>query len=132
APDTSCVLVGPGDFPIKGPDNSLAPRPRVLDIVAAPRETARAAGRAVRATLQFMGGEGSMAHWTSAQPATAPSRPRPPHPRAHALLFDFDGGTPMPASGGQPLYASGRLSPHSEQPAPSEAAPSEAGPASRP
>src|SRR5690606_16345328 len=44
APDTSCVLVGPGDFPIKGPDNSLAPRPRVLDIVAAQREIAREAG----------------------------------------------------------------------------------------
>lgn len=104
-PDTSCVLVGPGDFPVKHPDNTLAPRPRVLDIISVQRELAREAGCAFWDTLQFMGGEGSMAYWASAQPAMAMSDllhlnrrgyTRMGMALADALMFDFDGGAPVP------------------------------------
>lgn len=105
APDASCVLVGPGDFPLKQPDGTLRPRPRVADIVATQREVAREAGCGFWNTVQFMGGEGSMPYWAGAQPAMAMSDHLHLNRRgytrmgmalADALMFDFDGGTPIP------------------------------------
>lgn len=116
SPDTSCVLVGPGDFPTKRPDNTLGPRPRLVEIVNTQRELAREAGCAFWNALQFMGGEGSMAYWASAQPAMAMSDLLHLNRRGYtrmgmaltdALMFDFDGGapTPEPATGDMPLLA---------------------------
>ncbi|WP_272011484.1 GDSL-type esterase/lipase family protein [Nannocystis radixulma] len=141
SPETSCVLVGPGDFPLKRPDNSLGPRPRVADIVAVQRELAREAGCAFWDTVQFMGGEGSMAYWAGAQPAMAMSDHLHLNRRGYtrmgmaltdALMFDFDGGSPAP--GGDPVLA--REAPQPDPtvppgavpaaPAPAEPAPEEA------
>ncbi|PCC69077.1 Lysophospholipase L1 [Nannocystis exedens] len=132
SPDTSCVLVGPGDFPLKRPDNSLGPRPRVADIVAAQRELAQEVGCAFWDTVQFMGGEGSMAYWVAAQPAMAMSDHLHLNRRgytrmgmalADALMFDFDGGAPTPAPGGDPVLA--REAPQPDPTVPPEAVPAE-------
>lgn len=109
APDASCVLVGPGDFPVKQPDGTLRPRPRVAEIVATQREVAREAGCGFWNTVQFMGGEGSMPYWAGAQPSMAMSDylhlnrrgyTRMGMALADALMFDFDGGEPLPAGDG--------------------------------
>ena len=108
APGASCVLVGPGDFPVKQPDGTLRPRPRVADIIATQRDVAREAGCAFWNAQQFMGGEGAMAFWAAAQPAMAMSDHLHLNRRgytrmgmalADALMFDFDGGAPVPAPG---------------------------------
>jgi len=111
APGVSCLLIGPGDFPIKGADGSFGPRPRTLQIVAAQREISAEAGCAFWDALQFMGGEGSMVTWATAQPAMAQSDylhlTRRGYARmgmalADAIMFDYDAAaTPMPAAGTQ-------------------------------
>jgi lysophospholipase L1-like esterase len=68
SPEASCVLMGPGDFPLKGDDGAYGPRPRVPEIVAAQREIAEAKGCAFWDALAFMGGEGSMALWVQSTP----------------------------------------------------------------
>lgn len=106
APEASCVLIGPGDFPYKQPDGTLRPRPRIVEIVNAQGEVAREHGCAFWNALQFMGGELSMGYWTTAQPAMAMSDHLHLNRRgytrmgmaiADALMFDFDGGAPVPA-----------------------------------
>ncbi len=106
APDASCVMIGPGDFPNKQPDGTLRPRPRINEIISAQRELAREHGCAFWNALQFMGGEGAMAYWTASQPAMAMSDHLHLNRRgytrmgmaiADALMFDFDGGAPVPA-----------------------------------
>lgn len=105
APHASCMLVGPGDFPLKQPDGTFTRRPRVADIIASQREAAREAGCAFWNTQEFMGGEGSMVYWASAQPTMAMSDHLHLNRRgytrmgmaiADALMFDFDGGGPVP------------------------------------
>lgn len=105
APAASCLLVGPGDFPIKAADGTYAARPRVAQIVAAQREVSSEAGCAFWDAMQFMGGEGSMVTWAAAQPAMAQSDhlhlTRRGYARmgmalADALMFDYDAATVAP------------------------------------
>ncbi|MEZ4385923.1 MAG: GDSL-type esterase/lipase family protein [Nannocystaceae bacterium] len=69
APEASCVLMGPGDFPLKDATGVYGARPRVPEIVAAQREIAEAKGCAFWDALAFMGGEGSMPLWVQSTPA---------------------------------------------------------------
>lgn len=108
APAASCLLIGPGDFPVKGADGSFGPRPRTVQIVAAQREISAEAGCAFWDAMQFMGGEGSMVTWATAQPAMAQSDylhlTRRGYARmgmalADAIMFDYDAAAmPMPAA----------------------------------
>jgi lysophospholipase L1-like esterase len=108
APGVSCMLIGPGDFPIKGADGSYGPRPRTVQIVAAQREISTEAGCAFWDAMQFMGGQGSMVTWATAQPAMAQSDylhlTRRGYARmgmalADAIMFDYDAAAmPMPAA----------------------------------
>ncbi|MCB9707070.1 MAG: hypothetical protein H6711_34835 [Myxococcales bacterium] len=74
-PEASCLLVGPGDFPVKAADGAYTPRPRTAALVAAQAEVAREKGCAFWDALAFMGGEGSMVLWAMAEPAMG----RPDH-----------------------------------------------------
>lgn len=107
APAASCLLVGPGDFPLKAADGTLTPRPRVTQIVAAQREVAAEAGCAFWDSMQFMGGEMSMVTWAAAQPAMAQSDHLHLSRRGYvrmgmaltdALMFDYDAAAVAPAS----------------------------------
>jgi lysophospholipase L1-like esterase len=108
APEASCLLVGPGDFPIKGADGGFAPRPRTGQIVEAQREISAEAGCAFWDAMQFMGGEGSMLTWTAAQPAMAQSDHLHLTRRGYArmgmaltdaIMFDYDAAAvPMPTA----------------------------------
>ena len=71
APDASCVLVGPGDFPREVEEDVWVPRPRVLEIIAAQRDIAYEMGCGFWDTLAFMGGVNSMHEWVTAQPQMA-------------------------------------------------------------
>ena len=120
-PAASCLLVGPGDFPIKGADGSFAPRPRVAQIVAAQRDVAAESGCAFWDAMQFMGGELSMLTWAAAQPAMAQSDHLHLTRRGYArmgmaltdaLMFDYDAAAVAPpavdtgtqlASSGEPV-----------------------------
>lgn len=106
APAASCMLVGPGDFPLRSADGTFTPRPRVALIVAAQREVAAEAGCAFWDAMQFMGGELSMVTWAAAQPAMANSDHLHLSRRGYvrmgmaltdALMFDYDAAT-VPAS----------------------------------
>ncbi len=68
APQASCVLLGPGDFPDKQADGRYEPRPRLTEIIAAQSEVAAAKGCAFWDAYAFMGGEGSMDLWAKARP----------------------------------------------------------------
>jgi lysophospholipase L1-like esterase len=108
APEASCLLVGPGDFPLKGADGGFAPRPRTGQIVEAQREISAEAGCAFWDAMQFMGGEGSMLTWTAAQPAMAQSDHLHLTRRGYArmgmaltdaIMFDYDAAAvPMPTA----------------------------------
>jgi lysophospholipase L1-like esterase len=67
-PETSCVLVGPGDYP-RGSGSHWTVRPRLLDVIRTQRELAPSFGCGFWDTYTFMGGEGSMHEWASAKPA---------------------------------------------------------------
>lgn len=71
APDASCVLVGPGDFPREVEEDVWVPRPRVLEIIAAQRDVAYEMGCGFWDTLAFMGGVNSMHEWATSQPQMA-------------------------------------------------------------
>lgn len=147
APAASCLLIGPGDFPIKGADGSFGPRPRVAQIVEAQREVAAEASCAFWDAMQFMGGELSMVTWAAAQPAMAQSDHLHLTRRGYArmgmaltdaLMFDYDAATvapPVVDTGTQ--VASGTLptAPGAEpEPVPSDSSPApvpEDSPASR-
>jgi lysophospholipase L1-like esterase len=64
APTASCLLIGPGDWPLRR-GNRFVPRPRLRAIVEAQREEARAAGCAFFDAFAFMGGDGSMVRWVA-------------------------------------------------------------------
>lgn len=69
-PGVSCLLVGPFDFPVETP-NGYVPRTRLAEIIATQREVARERGCAFWDGFAFMGGEGSMHQWVTAQPPLA-------------------------------------------------------------
>jgi len=71
APDASCLLVGPGDFPEKGEDGAYRPRERLSQIIAIQRVVASERGCAFWDTQAFMGGPMSMNTWVAAEPAMA-------------------------------------------------------------
>ncbi len=66
-PESSCVLIGPGDFP-KGRGANWVPRPRLLKIIEAQRSIAERFDCGFWDTYAFMGGAGSMHEWTRARP----------------------------------------------------------------
>lgn len=151
SPAASCMLIGPGDFPLKGVDGSFGARPRVAQIVTAQREVAAEANCAFWDAMQFMGGELSMMTWAAAQPAMAQSDHLHLTRRGYArmgmaltdaLMFDFDAATVAPpvvdtgtqlASGTKPAAMPG---PGGEpEPVPTDSLPAPvtaASPASRP
>jgi lysophospholipase L1-like esterase len=67
APQASCLLVGPGDFP-KEVEGGYIPRPRLLQIIDVQRKISFERGCGFWDTLEFMGGEGAMARWSRALP----------------------------------------------------------------
>jgi lysophospholipase L1-like esterase len=71
APEASCLLIGPGDFPREVEEDVWVPRPRVLEIIAAQRDVAYEMGCGFWDTLAFMGGVNSMHEWATAQPQMA-------------------------------------------------------------
>ena len=68
APEASCLLIGPGDFPRKLDDESWVPRPRLAQIVEAQRNVAYEMGCGYWDALAFMGGTGSMHTWATSSP----------------------------------------------------------------
>ncbi len=68
APEASCLLIGPGDFPRKLDNESWAPRPRLKQIVEAQRSVAYEMGCGFWDALAFMGGTGSMHTWATSSP----------------------------------------------------------------
>ena len=69
-PQSSCVLMGPGDFP-KEASGGWIPRNRLTQIIAVQRQLAQVFGCAFWDTYAFMGGEGSMHRWHKAYPSMA-------------------------------------------------------------
>ncbi len=67
APNASCVVLSPVDFP-EVRDGALHPRPRLQAIVEAQRELAPAHGCGFWDGMAFMGGFGSMLDWSLADP----------------------------------------------------------------
>lgn len=65
APDASCLLLGPGDWPREDRRGRMVPRPRLASIVEIQREEARRAGCAFVDVFARMGGEGAMVHWVA-------------------------------------------------------------------
>lgn len=71
APRASCLLVGPGDFPLPLPDGTLAPRPRVSQIIEVQSRVAAEHGCGFWDLRAFMGGELAMLQWVRAEPPMA-------------------------------------------------------------
>lgn len=71
APNASCLLVGPGDFPAQGEDGLWTTRPRLVEIVESQRAIAYEMGCGFWDALAFMGGAGSMHVWATSQPPMA-------------------------------------------------------------
>jgi lysophospholipase L1-like esterase len=71
APDASCVLVGPVDFPMKDETGTWVPRPRLDQIIDAQKAVAQERGCGWFDTRAFMGGPGTMDAWVVAQLAKA-------------------------------------------------------------
>lgn len=108
APEASCLLMGPGDFPVKTEEGGLAPRPRLMQIVEVQRQVASEMGCGFWDALAFMGGPLSMGDWVHADPRMA----RDDHIHltrrgyvrmgmalTDALMFDYDAGTEAVAVG---------------------------------
>jgi len=70
APQTSCVLMAPFDFPLVH-DDTLVRRPVLERIVQAQRRIAKDMGCGFWDGYAFMGGAGSMKRWASANPPLA-------------------------------------------------------------
>ncbi len=72
APEASCVLVGPVDYPLKDEETeSWGVRPRLREILTAQRELAKAAGCGFFDTTRLTGGLESMPDWVGADPKLA-------------------------------------------------------------
>lgn len=69
-PDTSCLLLLPGDYPIVE-DTEVRPRPRLLDVLAIQRVLGPEAGCAMWDGMAFMGGPASMGRFVLATPPLA-------------------------------------------------------------
>lgn len=108
APDASCLIMGPGDFPRKGPDGTWVNRQRVDALIDVQRRVAAEVGCGFWDTKAFMGGELSMPLWVAAQPPMA----KPDHIHftvrgyvrigmalVDAMMVGFDGGE-LGADGG--------------------------------
>jgi lysophospholipase L1-like esterase len=71
APDASCLLLGPGDFPREIEEDVWVPRPRVIEIIEVQRDLAYEMGCGFWDTLAFMGGVNSMHTWATSSPQMA-------------------------------------------------------------
>lgn len=71
APNASCLIMGPGDFPRRADDGTWHNRQRIDDIIAVQRRVAAEMGCGFWDTKAFMGGELSMPLWAAAQPPMA-------------------------------------------------------------
>lgn len=71
APKASCLLMGPGDFPMPLGDGQFAPRNRVTEIITVQEKVSAEMGCAFWDTRAFMGGELSMVDWAGATPKMA-------------------------------------------------------------
>jgi lysophospholipase L1-like esterase len=71
APEASCLLVGPGDFPDFAANGAVLPRPRVSAIIEVQSRVAADAGCGFWDLRAFMGGELSMVQWVAADPPMA-------------------------------------------------------------
>jgi lysophospholipase L1-like esterase len=71
APEASCLILGPGDFPREIEEDVWIPRPRVAEIVEAQRDIAYEMGCGFWDTLAFMGGVNSMHEWATSRPQMA-------------------------------------------------------------
>jgi lysophospholipase L1-like esterase len=69
-PDASCLMLGPGDFPLRQGEQLLV-RPRIDQIIAVQRALAPEFGCGYWDGLSFMGGTGSMRAWVEAEPPLA-------------------------------------------------------------
>lgn len=106
APQASCLLVGPGDFPERLADGTVAPRPRVAEIIEVQRRVAAAKGCGFWDLQAFMGGELSMTQWVRSTPPMAAADHIHLSRRGYvrmgmalvdALMADFDGDDPLRA-----------------------------------
>jgi lysophospholipase L1-like esterase len=70
APEVSCVLLSPFDFP-RSRDGKWVTRKSLVDLVAAQRRVAMETGCGFWNGFAFMGGKGSMARWASIEPRLA-------------------------------------------------------------
>jgi lysophospholipase L1-like esterase len=66
-PKASCLLVGPGDFPLSE-NGTWVTRPRLQQIIETQRRVALESSCGFWDSFAFMGGEGSMERWTRASP----------------------------------------------------------------
>lgn len=71
APEASCLLLGPGDFPREVEEDVWVPRPRVAEIIAVQRDVAYEMGCGFWDALAFMGGVNSMHTWATSNPQMA-------------------------------------------------------------
>ena len=70
APEASCLLIGPSDWPIKERRKYL-PRPRTAQIIEVQKRAATDYGCAMFDMVEFMGGPLSMRKWVKADPPFA-------------------------------------------------------------
>ncbi len=101
APRASCLVMGPGDFPRKGPDGTYTNRARVDKIIAVQRRVALERGCGFWDAKAFMGGDLSMTRWVAAEPKMARNDHIHFTKRGYvrlgmalvdAMMVDFDGG----------------------------------------
>lgn len=101
APEASCLLVGPVDFPVKDEAGVWVPRPRLDEIIETQKAVAKEYGCGWFDTRAFMGGPGAMDIWVTAQLAKADHLHMSKLGYLHfgrvladALMRDFDLATP--------------------------------------
>jgi lysophospholipase L1-like esterase len=104
APEASCLLVGPGDFPLPSDSGGYVARPRIREIVEVQERVASEMGCGFWDTLAFMGGEMSMTTWVRALPPMAKDDhihfTRRGYTRigmglVDAMMANFDGSSPL-------------------------------------
>ncbi|MEM7157591.1 MAG: GDSL-type esterase/lipase family protein [Myxococcota bacterium] len=102
APQASCLLMGPGDFPRKDEEGRWHNRQRIDDIIEVQRRVAAEHGCGFWDTKAFMGGELSMTRWAAAQPPMAKQDHIHFTKRGYvrigmalvdAMMVEFDGGS---------------------------------------
>lgn len=90
APNASCVLLGPGEWP-RHRRGQWRPRPRTLEVIAEQRRVAAEEGCAFFDVYTWMGGEGSMSRWVDEGLAEADHVHFTPrgYARLGSELYDF-------------------------------------------